>query len=77
MRHNRSKMGLNALKQTTSDYVSLLRHNGDIIEIKRNKKILCLIMSQFILTMRHNNKYIIINYLSGYVSLYRTYYPHK
>lgn len=70
-------MNLTALKQTTSDLFSLLRINGELTRMNENKQAFVLINSRFILTMRINNKYIIINYLNGLFSLYRTHYPHK
>lgn len=74
MRINRLNMNLNALKQRTSDLFSLLRINGEIIRNNENKRVLILIDSQFILTMRINNKYIIISYLNGLFSRNMGYY---
>jgi len=76
MRQNRLKIDLNILKQIISDFVSLLRHNRDITQLNETKQLLCLIVSRFRLTLRQNNNYIIINYLNGFVSLYRGNYPH-
>jgi Zn-dependent M16 (insulinase) family peptidase len=72
MRINGLNLNLNASKQSTSDLFSLLRINREITRINEKKQALVLINSQLILTLRINNKYIIIIYLGGLFSLYRT-----